>query len=78
MIFLVHSHVDLPSPYSVKRWLRVSLLSHSLQLSVGDNLIRCSPSFVGIMPCAALYQVAVSASDIGASIKFPQVVFQSD
>lgn len=77
VMFFVCFYVDFPSSHSVKRWLVVSFLPHSLQMSVGDILIRYNLSFVGMVSCITLYQVAMSVSVIGAALKFFQIVFQS-
>jgi len=77
MILFVRPHVVVPSPHSVRRCSRVSLLPTSLQVSVGDILIRCSPTFVGMMSCITLNHVAVSNPDTGAVCRFFQIVTQS-
>jgi len=77
MILFVRPHVVVPSPHSVRRCPRVSLLPQSLQVSVGDILIRCSLTFVKIMSCITLYHVAVSNPDTGAACRFFQILTQS-
>ena len=75
MILFVRPHVVVPSSHSVMRCPTV--VPQSLQVSVGDILIRWSLTFVGIMTCITVYHVAVSNPDTGAACKFFQIVTQS-
>jgi len=77
MILFVRPHVVVASSHSVRRCPVVSLLPQSLQMIVGDILIRWSLTFVGIMTCITVYHVAVSNPDTGAACKFFQIVTQS-
>jgi len=79
-----HPFYNLPYPFphwltfsTHRRCMSVPLLSHSLQLSEGDILIRCSLSLVGRMSCIVVYHAALSA-DIGAVVKFFHIFCQSD
>ena len=73
----VHCHVCSPSPHSTKRCSKVSLLPHSVHVSLGDILMRFSRVPVGIISRITLYQVKRSDFRTGVAFKFFHTFFQA-
>ena len=68
IMLLVLLQVEIPSPHSVSRWPSVSLLPHSVHVSVEDIWIRWSLVFVGIMSWITLYHVILTGSETSVSV----------
>jgi hypothetical protein len=73
---LVHVHWKRPSPQSVIRCVRVSVLLHKLRRSVRDIRMLCSLSRVGIMSWITRNHVSFTESGTGVAHRFFQTLFQ--
>jgi len=74
---LLEAHCHVCSPHSTKRCSKVSLLPHSVHVSLVDVLMRFSRVPVGIISLITLYQVTRSDFRTGVALKFFHTLFQS-